>query len=83
MGVHIEMITGIIRGGESFKSYGDHFDFSATVIIKDKEAFIMGASGKFSREVLREIMRSLADMGVKRIQWERHKSFIKKVTVEI
>lgn len=76
------MIAGVIRAGKSFKSFGDPFEFSATVIIKDDEAFIIGASGKFSRETFKEIKKALLNLGVKKAHWERLKSKVKKITIE-
>ena len=82
MGAHVEMITGIIRAGNSFKNFGDPFEFSATVLIKDNEAFIMGASGKFNKTIFLEIKNVLIELGIKKAHWERVRTNKKRITTK-
>lgn len=81
MGVHVEFITGIIRAGRSFKEFGDKYEFSATIVLKSDEAFIMGASGNFNKEIFTEIKNTLIKMGIKKAHWERVKKKKKRITI--
>ena len=84
MGCSFEPVIGVLRAGNEHKEFGDKFEFSATVVILDKEAFIKGATGKFSKKHFDEIKRMFAEMGLKKVIWERKKSGnIKNVIVEI
>lgn len=84
MGVHIEIVVGIIRAGEDFNNYGDAYEFSATVLFKNKEAFISGATGKFSKDIFNQLKIMLRELGVDQVFWERKKNGkIKQVSVMI
>lgn len=81
MGANIRMVTGIIRAGSQLKEYGDPYEFAATVVIVADQAYIMGAAGKFTRQMFYDIKFQLANMGVTKVHWDRLKSS-KQVTVE-
>lgn len=77
------MVMGIIRAGPDFKKFGDPYVFSASVIIQDKEAYIMGASGVFTRQLFFDIKFQLGNMGIKKVHWDRMKTKPKHVELKI
>jgi len=68
------MMMGVIRGGAEFEKFGDPYSFSASIVIQGKEAFIVGASGVFTRQLFYDIKFQLKNMGIEKIHWDRLKS---------
>jgi len=77
------MVVGVIRGGTKFEKFGDPYEFSATIIVQDNEAFIMGASGIFTRQLFYDIKIQLHNMGIKKVHWDRLKTNKKHIEVNI
>ena len=90
MGVTFEQIykdsnilIGIIRAGAKHKHYGDPYEFSTIVIIKDSVATLKGAVSVSSFNILgiRNKLRALLkELGVKEVRWERYRKSVKKLT---
>ena len=74
--IHIESKLIVIRGGDSFKEYGDPYDRCLSLFIFNDVAYVYGMTGdkgKFSRKDYLEIERALLVFGVEEAQWERKK----------
>ena len=90
MGVTFEQIykdsnilIGIIRAGAKHKHYGDPYEFSTIVIIKDSVATLKGAvsTTRFNILSVRNKIRLIfKDLGVKKVYWERYRKSVKKLT---
>ena len=52
------------------------------LLIKDNEAFIMGASGKFNKTIFLEIKNVLIELGIKKAHWERVRTNKKRITTK-
>jgi hypothetical protein len=84
VGSEIEFIyddVGILRGGDNFQSYGDFFDYSATVIIKNNTLYVKGFTGTVNAATRQDIRDLLLKHGLHGISWERFKNN-KKLIVE-
>lgn len=71
MAAHIEWIVGVAREGKQFESYGDEYDFAATIRIVDGEAEVMGAAGKVTAHTRKALLKELNKIGVTKLWWRR------------
>lgn len=76
-------MTGVIRAGSSFEKFGDPYEFSATVVFVETDAYIMGATGTFSKKIFSAIKAEMIRLGMKRVFWERKKDSVKRVVVNL
>jgi len=84
MGCNFEAVAGVIRAGKDFEKFGDDFEFSATAVILDREVYIKGASGKFSKRLFDELKVMFKNMGMLEVHWERVKeNRIKTLVVKL
>jgi len=74
MGVTLEPITKIIRGGPGHEKFGDPYAWSATLCIDGDSVHIKGLSGRFTLADAREVQRVLKDAGYLLGSWERIKN---------
>ena len=78
-----DILIGIIRAGAEHEEYGDPYEFSTIVIIKDSVAIFKGAVSvtKFNILAIRNKLRALLkELGVKEVRWERYRKSVKKLT---
>jgi len=78
-----DIIIGIIRVGAEHKEYGDPYEFSTIVVIKDSVGTFKGAVStiKFNILGIRNKLRTLLkELGVKEVRWERYRKSVKKLT---
>ena len=78
-----EILVGIIRTGAQHKTYGDPYEFSTIVVIKNSTATFKGAVSvsNFSILGIRNKLRALLkELGVKEVRWERYRKSVKKLT---
>jgi len=78
-----DILIGIIRTGAEHKGYGDPYEFSTIVVIKDFVAIFKGAVStiKFNILAIRNKLRTLLKkLGVKEVRWERYRKSVKKLT---
>ena len=77
------ILIGIIRAGARHKTYGDPYEFSTIVVIKDSVATLKGAvsTTKFNILSIRNKIRLLfKSLGVKDARWKRYRRSVKKLT---
>lgn len=77
------ILIGIIRAGAQHRHYGDPYEFSVIVIIKDSVATFKGAVSTTRFNILsirNKIKLLLIDLGVKKVYWERYRKSVKKLT---
>ena len=75
------ILIGIIRAGARHKTYGDSYEFSTIVVIKDSVATLKGAvsTTKFNILSIRNKIRLLfRKLGVKEVRWERYRKSVYK-----
>ena len=78
-----EILIGIIRAGTEHKYYGDPYEFSTIVVIKDSIATFKSAVSvtKFNILGIRNKLKALLkELGVKEVRWERYRKSVKKLT---
>lgn len=82
MGAQVEIVSGVIRAGPEFQTYGDPYDFSASFYIQNNEAYILAAAGNFSKKIFKEIYEEFLRFGITDVHWKRlHKN--KQIHVKI
>lgn len=78
MAADVEIIAAVVRAGqdyqgiESAKAGGPGYDFAATLIIRGDTAEIIGATGKLSPALVRQIEQALMDKGIRHARWDRY-----------
>ena len=78
MGVSVETVVCILRGGTKHSSLGDPYEFSCTAIISGDTAEIKAMSGVVSLGAFKEIKHLLLQMGIKKLVYDRIKNGIKR-----
>jgi hypothetical protein len=71
VGVLLEPTVAVLRAGEGLNRYGDPYEFSATVIIRGRQAEIIGGAGRFDPKWRREIRTELRAWGIDEVVFER------------
>jgi hypothetical protein len=71
LGVHLEPTVAVLRVGDELAGYGDPYEFSATVIIRGRQAELVGGAGRFDPKWRRAIMAELRAWGVEEVIFER------------
>ncbi|HEY4547816.1 MAG TPA: hypothetical protein VIG90_15540 [Pedomonas sp.] len=77
MPADVEFITAVIRAGRDYrgrddaKAGGPGYEFAATAIIRGGTAEIVGATGKLTRGLARDIEVALTEAGISKARWER------------
>ena len=70
MGISIEWVTGIIRGGKDHHKFGDPYEFSCT-ILKDRDTvYLKGAVGHLYTHFRSELREEFVKEGIKKVLWE-------------
>lgn len=72
MTAHIEWLIGVVRQGKRFKTYGDPYDFSATIRVVGNKAELVAAAGSMDKATYTEIKEALAEQGLQ-LWWRRKK----------
>ena len=78
-----DILIGIIRAGSKHKEYGDPYEFSTIVVIKDSVAIFKGAVSVSNFNILgirKRVITFLKNFGVKKLYWERYRKSVKKLT---
>lgn len=73
MAAGVEWIVGTLRAGPEYKTFGDPYTFSCTIVVRNNTVELIGASGTFSKEVYQAIHECLAGMGFDAAIWDRKK----------
>lgn len=71
MGATLAAKTFILRAGENHDRYGDPYEFAAHVLLINNLAYVEGAAGHITRQLLRDIEAELLKIGAKRVVWDR------------
>lgn len=77
MPADVEFITAVIRAGrdyrgrEAAKAGGPGYEFVATAIIRGGTAEIVGAAGRLTPGLVRDIEVALTEAGIGKATWER------------
>ena len=76
MGIHIEPLIFVVRGGDSFLTYGDPYEWACTCVkVDDNKVKVLGASGKMGIKDVRLAISHLKEFhGFTDVIWERKKS---------
>lgn len=77
MGADIEFVTAVIRAGRDYqgrehaKAGGPGYEFAATAIIRGGTAEIVGAAGRLTPRLVRDIEVALTAAGINHANWDR------------
>jgi hypothetical protein len=82
LGVHLEPTVAVLRIGDELNGYGDPYEFSATVIIRGRQAEIVGGSGRFDPKWRHAIWAELRAWGVDEIIFERKTALARPVRLK-
>lgn len=82
MGVHLEPTVAVLRVGDELNGYGDPYEFSATVIIRGRQAEIVGGAGRFDLKWRRAICAELRAWGIDEVIFERKTSLARAVRLK-
>jgi hypothetical protein len=82
LGVHLEPTVAVLRVGEDLNGYGDPYEFSATVIIRGRQAEIIGGAGRFDPKWRHAISMELRAWGIDEVTFERKKSVSRAVRLK-
>jgi hypothetical protein len=67
----LEPTVAVLRIGEELNGYGDPYEFSATVIIRGRQAEIVGGAGRFDPSWRHAIAAELRAWGIDEVIFER------------
>lgn len=79
MKADVEWVVGVIRAGPSFEKHGDPYNFVCTVMKENRKAFLMAASGTFTKETYQAVETLVRSLEVDEISWDRKNINPKKV----
>jgi hypothetical protein len=82
LGVHLEPTVAVLRVGEELNEYGDPYEFSATVIIRGRQAEIVGGAGRFDPNWRHAISKELRAWGIDEVIFERKKAVPRSVRLK-
>lgn len=75
----LETVIAIVRSGPDFKEYGDPYTFSCVITFESDRAHIRAAVGDFNRNTYREIKDILAEIGIKKVDWDKLNNSKRKI----
>lgn len=71
MKADVEWVVGVIRAGPDFQRHGDPYEFVVTIMKENDKAFLMAASGIFTKETYDAIKQLVASLGIKEVKWDK------------